>query len=65
MTSNFILDVRGQAQEVQVNVKKGVETKSYEGVSNKNFLTYQSLIILHYNLFLSRKLVNFLKMVII
>lgn len=28
-----ILDVRGMAQEVSVNVKKGVETKSYEGVS--------------------------------
>lgn len=26
-------NVRGQVQEVQVNVKKGVETKSYEGIA--------------------------------
>lgn len=35
----FHLDVRGQAQEIQVNVKKGVETKSYEGVSNLTHFT--------------------------
>lgn len=49
----FVLDVRGMAQEVSVNVKKGVETKSYEGVSwrrrqscNDDMKTYQFLLIL-------------------
>lgn len=31
----FFPDVRGMPQEVSVTVKKGVETKSYEGVSVK------------------------------
>lgn len=31
----FFSDVRGMPQEVSVTVKKGVETKSYEGVSVK------------------------------
>lgn len=32
----FFLDVRGMPQEVSVSIKKGVETKSYEGVSIEN-----------------------------
>lgn len=44
MSCTISTDVRGQPQEVQVNVKKGVETKSYEGVSMRLSLNFHLLI---------------------
>lgn len=38
MSDHFILDIRAIPQEVSVTVKKGVETKSYEGVSTKSHI---------------------------
>lgn len=51
----FIIDQRGISQEVSLVTKKGVETKSYEGVSYTRQLTKKDYLSFPETVFIDRR----------